>query len=131
MTDDGYGRLVAGFTEVHPGVGITVVNQSSVGSIGKRERAASVRVIVSPCLTAIAAGCKVVHAGFDALIAQVKVRPESIELGAVRFAEVVHKSFHHVYRAPKFVAQCKHDERRVIAVGCNQSLTFHFQTIHQ
>ena len=108
MTYHGYGACLYRVFKCGACVGIFVVDDATVGSIGKRERTSYVSVILSVFLSAHTAGGEIVHTGFPALITQIVIRAESIEFGTVYAAEIISEAFHLVDGAPQFVAQRHH-----------------------
>ena len=113
MRDDRYGlgpRLTLGecqltaFLEVHHRVGVEVVDHTTVSSIGKRERATGMGVVVAPALTAYTTGGKVVHAFLHALITEVVVGAEGVNLVWGYLTEVLDELCHFLDAAPKFIA---------------------------
>ena len=119
------------FLEVHHRVRIEVVDHSTICSIGKRERATGMGIVVAPALTTYTTGGKVVHAIFHTLIAKVVVRTKSVDLIRGYFPEVLDKLGHFVNAPPEFVAKSKHPEGGMMTIGAQDILTFLMKELHE
>ena len=131
VRDDGYVDQRASLLEVHPCVGVEVVDHTPICRIGKGERAARVGAVTSPTFAAYATGDEEVHAGFHALIAQVVVGTECVNLVGRHRAEVLNQFGHLGDASAQFIAKGKHTERGVVGIFAHDSLAFGQQELHQ
>ena len=131
MRDDGHLGKRASLFKVHPCVRIEMIDHTSVGGIGKGERAACMGAVVAPSLTAYTAGDEEVHTGLHTLIAQIVVGAERVYLIGSHRAEVLDKLRHLGDAATQFVAQRKHAERGMMGILTHDSLALGHEKIHQ
>ena len=81
-----------------------MVDHATIGCIGKGEGTTGVGVIVAPAFATYSTGCKVVHTWFHALIAQIVVGTEGIDLIWCNLTEICDEFGHFVDIPPEFIA---------------------------
>ena len=88
-------------------------------------------IVVSPAFTAYTTGRKVVHTFLHALIAEIVIGTEGIDLIWCNLPEILDEFGHFVDAAPEFVAKGEHAEGGMMAIGAQDIFAFLVEELHQ
>ena len=100
MADDRNIAQLTAFFECTCRTGTEMIEHTSIGHIGKRERTAGVGIVVAPAFTSDTTGGEIVHPRLHALIAQVIVGTKGVELVGTNGTEILDETFHGVDASP-------------------------------
>ena len=108
-----------------------MVYHSTIGSIGKGERASGVGVIETPSLATNATSSKIIHSWLYTLVAQVVVATKGIDLVGSQFAEIGYELCHLINTPPKLITKSKHTKRGMMTIPTKNIFALLVQECHE
>ena len=100
MADDRNIAQLTAFFERTCRTGTEMIEHTSIGHIGKRERTAGVGIVVAPAFTSDTTCGEIVHSRLYSLVAQVIVGTKGVELVGTDGTEILDETFHGVDTSP-------------------------------